>query len=392
MTDIKEIYYGILDEEDIDLLIKSKSTLKLKAKRPVLIGTKCLLKVNMNIGVSNSDNYELELKKLTEISKLSYRPDSMMDHTIVPLEKPLWKSMVEIFDGAVGTLPHYLPFNEKTGIDEAEFFDNLIQMAQGGVSFMTLHPTADLKLYEKAVKGKRIVPTTSRGGYVLLKDQAINHRKQNIIAENFEKIMSIFKENNVAVSIGTVFRPATIHEALDEYHIEEIEMQKKYIRIAKKYGVHVMMEGIGHISIDKMNEYANLIRKNEAPLMPLGPMPSDEIIGFDHVSNAVGIISMAQTGVLGMVNSVTREEHTGKVPSFDSILEGLMAAKTAAHCYNISKFEKYKLKTEVIGVTRGNSLSCVQRGGIFNYSNIDEKESQECSRCRHECPLKEIVI
>lgn len=98
---IKEIYYGIFSEQQVEHLTEEGKVLYFKAKRPVLIGTTAMLKVNMNIGVSEINSYEIEIKKLTEISKLSYRPDSMMDHTIVPIKKPLWKSMIEQFDGAV---------------------------------------------------------------------------------------------------------------------------------------------------------------------------------------------------------------------------------------------------------------------------------------------------
>lgn len=391
MGEIKEIYYGIYDSQAIKQELQ-KNMILLKAQRPVLIGTNCLLKVNMNIGVSNDSEYDEEVKKLAKISALPFRPDSMMDHTIVSLKKPLWKSMVETFDGAVGTLPHYLVFDENMGIDESDFFDNLLDMVKGGVSFMTLHPTADLEMYNRAVISNRLVPTTSRGGYVLLKDQAINKRKENIVAKNFDKILRIFREYNVAISIGTVFRPATIWEAMDSFHIEETKRQKKYIDLAKQGGVAVMMEGIGHIPFNMMKKYADMIREYEAPLMPLGPIPSDEIIGFDHISNALGSLTMAQTGVVGMINSVTREEHTGKVPSFESILEGLKTAKAVAHCFNISKFQTYKERTEVIGITRANSESCVQRGGIFSYESIDNLEKERCSRCMRECPLKKIIV
>lgn len=278
------------------------------------------------------------------------------------------------------------------GIDECDFFDNLLDMVKGGVSFMTLHPTADLEMYNRAIISNRLIPTTSRGGYVLLKDQAINKRKENIVAKNFDKILRIFKEYNVAVSIGTVFRPATIWEAMDSFHIEETKRQKKYIDLAKQNGVAVMMEGIGHIPFNMMKKYADMIREYEAPLMPLGPIPSDEIIGFDHISNALGSLTMAQTGVVGMINSVTREEHTGKVPSFESILEGLKTAKTVAHCFNVSRFQQYKERTEVIGVTRANSESCVQKGGIFSFELIDDLEKEKCSRCMRECPLKKIIV
>ncbi len=386
---IKEIQYNIFTEAEIKQKTADRSILFLKAKRPVLVGKNCLLKINTSIGVSDEANYENEIKKLNDISKLDYRPDCMMDHTIVQLKKPLWKSMVEMFDGAVGTLPHYLPFNENEGISEEDFFDNLNDMANGGVSFVTLHPTADIALYHKAIASERAVPTTSRGGYVLLKDQVINNRKENIVAKNFEQIMEILRAHHMAVSIGSVFRPATVHEALDPIHVEETLMQKKYIDIARKCGVPVQMEGIGHITIDKMKEYADLIRPFGVPLMPLGPMPSDEIIGFDHITNAIGASMMASTGLVGIINSVTREEHTGKVPSYESIIEGMKTAYTVAHCYNISKFPEYKKATEISGIQRSAHNTCVQSGGVFSYVP-DMRESVSCSRCKRECPLKRI--
>lgn len=391
-TDPKEVHYHVLSREALEDNARRGKAALLKGKRPVYVGVDGLLKVNTNIGVSEGAKYGLELEKLAKLSSLPFRPDSMMDHTIVPLEKPLWESMLEVFDGAVGTLPHYLPFDEEKGIDEAEFFENLLRMAEGGVSFMTLHPTADMGEYDRALRLGRNVPTTSRGGYVLLKDQAINHRDENIIAANFGKIMDIFQRNGVAVSVGTVFRPATIHEALDDLHREETVRQKRYIDIAKEHGVQVIMEGIGHISLDALPEYADLIRGYDAPFMPLGPMLSDEIIGFDHVTNALGALASAQTGVVGMINSVTREEHTGRVPSLDSVIEGLMSARVAAHCYNISRFPGYREETEVVGITRARDATCVQRGGIFCFESLDESEAESCSRCRRECPLQRIVV
>lgn len=385
----KEEFYGIYSKKEIDSMVANQDAILLKARTPVLVGRHCLLKINTNIGVSNEEDYQTELKKLTEISQLPFRPDSLMDHTIVPLQKPLWRSMVEIFDGAVGTLPHYLPFDEKKGISEDDFFDNLIDMAKGGVSFVTLHPTAGLELYDSAISSGRIVPMTSRGGFVLLKDQFINNRKENIVAKNYQKILSILKEYHMAISIGSVFRPGTIHEALDLIHIEETKRQGFYIDIARKMGVPAQMEGIGHIPLNLMGKYASIIEGYNAPLMPLGPMASDELIGFDHITNAVGASMMASTGVVGMINSVTREEHTGKVPSYDSVIEGLKTAAAVAHCHNISRFPSYKERTETTGLERSHHRSCVMRGGIFDYIP-EENETTSCSRCKRECPLKSI--
>ena len=387
----KEEYYGVYTAAEKQALTLRGDVLQLKAKRPVLIGRECLLKVNLSIGVSESRQTADEEKKLQMIVALSYRPDSIMDLSIVKTKKPLWQTALRMFDGAVGTIPYYALYDDKAGIDEQAFFKNVTEMAKGGVSFMTLHPTADLDLYREALKSNRIVPTTSRGGYVLLKDVVINGRKGNLVSENFGKILDICKQYGVAVSIGTVFRPATVWEALDPFHRREIELQKTYIDYAKARGVAVMMEGVGHLPLNLINEYAELIRPLNVPLMPLGPIPSDEIIGFDHVSNVIGASALAQTGVVGMINSVTREEHTGKVPSVESVLEGLKAARTAAHCYNVAQFPTYKKMTEVIGVTRAKHASCVQQGGIFACTDVDRSEMENCTRCRHECPLKKII-
>lgn len=387
----KEEVYGVYTADEAQALLQSGKALQLKAKRPVLIGRECLLKVNLSIGVSEAWQTADEEKKLQKIAELPYRPDSIMDLSIVKTENPLWKTALQVFDGAVGTIPYYAVYDEKTGIDEQAFFENVTEMAQGGVSFMTLHPTANLDLYKEALFSNRIVPTTSRGGYVLLKDAVMNGRKDNIIAENFDRILGICKQYGVALSIGTVFRPATVWEALDEFHRREIALQKTFIDRAKAYGVSVMMEGVGHLPLNLVDEYAELIRPLNAPLMPLGPIPSDEIIGFDHVSNAIGASALAQTGVVGMINSVTREEHTGKVPSMDSVLEGLKSARTAAHCYNIARYPAYKKGTEVIGITRAKHASCVQQGGIFAFTDVEKSEMENCTRCRHECPLKKVI-
>ncbi len=385
----KEEYYGIYTSDEINKKVKSGSFICLRGKRPVLIGKECLLKVNTNIGVSNIGGYEAELLKIKELISCEYRPDTIMDDSVIELKKPLWRTLLEDFDGAVGVIPYYTIFNEQTGIAEDALINNIKEMASSGVSFMTLHPTADIGLYRKAVDSKRKIPMTSRGGYALIKDQSINGRAKNIIAENFEYIMGIFKAYGVCVSIGSAFRPGTIHDALDDIHIEEINMQKEFIKKAKGLGVSVIMEGVGHISLDKIPIYAELIGDHGAPLMPLGPLPTDEAVGFDHIANSIGALAMAQCGVVGIINSITREEHTGDVPSLNSVIEGLKTAAVTAHSYNMSRFPTYSRETEMTGIRRGRNCNCAVLGGIFQFSN--DNSSDICNRCERECPLSGVT-
>ena len=71
-----------------------------------------------------------------------------------------------------------------------------------------------------------------------------------------------------------------------------------------------------------LKKYISLIRKDGyIPFMPLGPIPTDRAIGWDHVSSAIGASHMAFEGGADIINSVTREEHTGGIPSLNSIYE-----------------------------------------------------------------------
>lgn len=383
----REVQSGLLTEQDIAKMINSKECISYihHEKYPLLVGPKVLLKVNTNIGVSDITNLEIELRKLKYLTGLRYAPDTMMDHTYVPVGRPLWKYMVEEFKGPVGTLPHYSTFDVDNGIDIGNLLETIEEMAMGGVSFMTLHPTATISLLELAKKCRKI-PTTSRGGAVVLKDAILNNRNENIFTDNFVDILKLFKKYNLTLSVGTTFRPACINEALDVVQMEEIKEQKKYIDMAKANGVNVIMEGIGHISLNMIPNYCKLINMYNTPLMPLGPMPTDATIGFDHVTAAIGATVTALNGNVGIINSVTREEHTGNVPSDESIVEGLKAARVVAHSINVARFPQFREIDNAIAENRANNRSCVIKGGIFADETANE-EGAGCSRCRYECPL-----
>ncbi len=382
---IQEVKLNLLAEQEVFELLKPGNGMSLieHHNNPLLLGSKALLKVNTNIGVSNEKNLRTELEKLELLSKLSYAPDSLMDHTIITLEKPLWKYMIEIFDKPIGTLPHYTVFRNNT-IDRIQLLETIEEMAECGVSFMTLHPTANLKTLEIS-NNCRSIATTSRGGVLILKDAQTNKRNINVIVDNFDEIIKIFKKYNMTMSIGTTFRPARIDEALDLAQLTEIKEQGKYISYAKSKGINVIMEGVGHLSLKDMQKYCELIKEFDVPLMPLGPMPTDATIGFDHVTSAIGSTVISMLANVGTINSVTREEHTGGVPSKESIIEGLKSARVAAHCINLSRFEKIAGIDCAVSNKRASSKTCVISGGLFGGNS--ENTDSGCSRCSFECPL-----
>ena len=153
------------------------------------------------------------------------------------------------------------------------------------------------------------MPMTSRGGGICLYDMQLNRRKKNLFLEHIDEIVDIALQYDITISLGITFRPGNIFDACDEVHIAETKQQLAISKYLKGKGVKIIVENIGHIPIDKLEQHAKLLRKFDAPIMPLGPIPTDTSIGQDHISAAIGASFMAYWGVANILNCVTRNEH-----------------------------------------------------------------------------------
>ena len=384
----KELVLGLYDMDSVTKLFNSGENVSYihHEENPVLLGSKFLLKVNTSVGISEPNELEEEKRKIGAISSASYSPDIIMDHTRnIQLDKPLWRYLTETVRVPIGAVPVYSAFDEAKGIDKTHFLERVQEMSEGGVTLMTFHPTATRELYDIAEKTRKI-PTSSWGGGDVLRDMMINNRANNIVAEAFSEIIKILKKHAVTISLGSVFRPAGIGDALDQVHLLEIKEQKKYIDIAKASGINVIMEGIGHIDVESIPKYCDIIRQYKTPLMPLGPITTDAAIGYDHAAGLIGATLVATQDVVGIINGVTREEHLGGVPSTDAVLEGLMHARTLAHSINLTRFKHYRQLDMNIYNNRANGKTCMVNGGLFAISpNLENR--QGCERCGTQCPL-----
>lgn len=361
--------------DDIDILkkrIQDNEVIFLKGNRfDTLVGKGLQLKINSSVGLSDESQFQNEVDKISKIASFDVLPDIMMDLSIISVKNPIYQIIQEKIGCPVGTVPVYVCFDSKKGIDKNKFLEEIEKQAQNGVSFMTLHFTAIDEIYRKTMK--RNISVISRGGSLVLRDLYLNKRKQNFLLEYFDDICKILKNNSVVVSVGTTFRPSTLYDALDKIQLSEIKMQKDIIKLLRKRGIPVMMEGVGHISLNDLKKYVKLIREDfYIPFMPLGPIPTDRAIGWDHVSAAIGASYMALLDGADIINAVTREEHTGGVPNTNSIYEAIKSAQVVVNSINdVRFFEQYNK------VQDGKKTNCM---GII-------KEDIGCERCKEECPF-----
>ncbi|MFJ3985456.1 phosphomethylpyrimidine synthase ThiC [Streptomyces fungicidicus] len=390
LEDVQEVREGLLSATEARARIASGSLVELRAcGDPVLVGPGSLVKVNTSIGCNRAADLEAEVEKIREIARLGYQPDLMMDLSTVRLPDPLYRTASTELGLPVGTLPHYLCFKPRGGLDVPRLLDEIERQAEAGVAWMTLHLSPTREMYELA-RTTRQTATTARGGGIVVRDMLINNRVESVLAERFGDIAAILKRHGVALSLGTTFRPASTVDALDTVHVQELERQQLFYREARALGIPTMLEAVGHMRLGQIATFTRLLRgtlRYPGPVMTLGPIPTDAAVGHDHIANALGAGMLAVEGGTNVVNSVTREEHTGRVPTLDSILEGLRAARIAAHSANISLFPDLDFPIENrVAERRGANYTCVVKGGLFEKS-AQTRFAMGCTRCGNECPL-----
>lgn len=335
----------------------------------VLAGEHLGLKMNASIGLNSLEAYDEERNKIIKIAEHSVHPDIMMDLSTIKSPIPLYELISQEIGCPVGIIPYYTCFHASYGINKNELLDTIEAQAESGISFMTLHLTADLQMAELA--RSRQIPIISRGGSLLLRDMSQNHRQENIILQYLDDIIKILKKYHVVISVGTTFRPSTLYDALDDVNIQELEKQKSLCKYLINSGVSVQMEGLGHIPLSKIPKYVSFLRKdNYIPFMPLGPIVSDRTAGQDHITSAIGASYMASLEGADIINAVTREEHTGGIPTVQSILEAIDTADTVIKIINDMRFSEY---TKVSTRKYHNCMGIPQLDG--------------CSRCGDECPF-----
>lgn len=334
--------------------------------------------VSVLTGATSPKDKSNQLKKIEAINNLSTseRPDIISDLSLENSKTSLYKEILNGYpDYIVSTLPIYQCKTKVGFIDDQELLAITQEQIECGVSFITIHPTVNYSIMQLAQK--RMVPWTSRGGVMVMKDlSARNFLVDNIYLRILDNIITSALKANVAISIGASFRSANIFDSLDECQLEEFKLQKEIADYIHERGVDVIIEGPGHSSPKQLKRIAKHYKAMGYPIMPLGPIPTDVALGQDHISSAIGATILGMLNCVDIVTAVTREEHTGKIPTTESSIEAIKASKVAAHIINMNKLEDYKEDQEIVN-HRIKYQTCIYG-----------KKNSGCSRCSHVCPLE----
>jgi phosphomethylpyrimidine synthase len=304
---------------------------------PMIIGRNFLTKVNANIGNSAvTSSAAEEVEKM--VWAIRWGADTVMDLSTGRNIHNIRQWIMRNAPVPIGTVPIYQALEKVNGdpvkLDWEVFKDTLIEQAEQGVDYFTIH--AAVRLHHVPLTIDRVTGIVSRGGAIMAK-WCLAHHRESFLYDRFGDICDIMRRYDVSFSLGDGLRPGSIADANDAAQFAELETQGELNRIAWSKGCQVMNEGPGHVPMHKIKENVDrqLALCGEAPFYTLGPLTTDIAPGYDHITSAIGAAMIGWFGT-AMLCYVTPKEHLG-LPNRDDVKAGVIAYKIAAHAADLAK-------------------------------------------------------
>ena len=304
---------------------------------PVIIGRNFLVKINANIGNSAvTSGAAEEVEKL--VWAIRWGADTVMDLSTGRNIHNIRGWILRNSPVPIGTVPIYQALEKVGGdpdkLDWEVFRDTLIEQAEQGVDYFTIH--AGVRLAHVPLTAKRVTGIVSRGGSIMAR-WCLSHHRESFLYEHFGEICDIMRKYDVSFSLGDGLRPGSIADANDAAQFAELETLGELTQIAWDKGCQVMIEGPGHVPMHKIKENMDLQLEHchEAPFYTLGPLVTDIAPGYDHITSAIGAAMIGWFGT-AMLCYVTPKEHLG-LPDRNDVKDGVVAYKIAAHAADLAK-------------------------------------------------------
>lgn len=304
---------------------------------PMVIGKAFATKLNTNIGNSAlSSGIEEEIAKA--VWSCYWGGDTLMDLSTGDNIHETREWIIRNCPVPMGTVPIYQALEKVNGdvrkLTWEIYKDTLIEQCEQGVDYFTIHAGV-LKEHAELIK-ERLTGCVSRGGSIMVQ-WCVLHDQESFLYTHFDEICEILNKYDVAVSLGDGMRPGSTHDANDKAQFLELEVLGRLTKIAWDHDVQVLIEGPGHVPINKIPE--NMEKESvcchEAPFYTLGPLTTDIAPAYDHITSAIGAAIISTLGT-AMICYVTPKEHLS-LPDLNDVREGVITYKIAAHAADLAK-------------------------------------------------------
>ncbi len=365
---------------------------------PVAVGEGIRTKINVNLGISK-DCPEID-REIGKVKKaLELEVDAIMDLSCWGKTRDFRQKLIKESQAMIGTVPIYDAIGNRgkalKDLGKEDFLAVVRDHAEDGVDFVTIHAGLNRKTADRIKRNKRHTNIVSRGGSLLFAWMEMTGL-ENPFYEYFDDLLEILAEHDVTLSLGDGCRPGSLKDATDAAQIEELITLGELTRRAWDKSVQVMVEGPGHVPLNEVKTNMQVAKKliHNAPFYVLGPIVTDIAPGYDHITSAIGGAIAASSGA-DFLCYVTPAEHL-RLPDEQDMIEGIMAARIAAHAGDIAKGIKGAIdKDHAMSHARSNldwdkmfNLAIdPEKAKRYRESSIPDSEDT-CTMCGEMCAMK----
>jgi len=366
--------------------------------RPCGIGEGLGVKINVNVGTSR-DRVEVE-EELEKVDiAVRYGADAIMDLSTGGDIDAIRRQIIKASPMPVGTVPIYqtgLRMARRSAVvdmDEDDMFNGFVQHAKDGVDFMTVHCGITREVVERLRRSPRITDVVSRGGSFLVA-WILHNGKENPFYRDFDYLLELAREHEVALSLGDGMRPGCVHDATDGAQVQELIVLGELVQRCRAAGVQAMVEGPGHVPLDQVAANVRLEKSvcDGAPFYVLGPLVTDIAPGHDHITAAIGGALAAYHGA-DFLCYVTPAEHLS-LPTPQDVKDGVIASKIAAHAADLARGRGGDRDRRMAEARRALDWEAMYREALDpekarEYRARGSTEASEgCSMCGDVCAIK----
>ncbi len=374
----------------------------LRTIKPLVIGAGATIKVNANIGTSSSlVSIDEEIEKMNVAVK--YGADAVMDLSTAGDLQAIRAALLSKCPVAIGTVPLYEMATRAREMGKSildltadEMFAVIEDHCAQGVDFLTLHCGVTRQSVARFKEVGRLAGAVSRGGTIIM-EWIHQNDEENPLYAQYDRLLDILAENDVAISLGDGFRPGALKDATDRVQIEELSILGELVKRARNRNVTVFVEGPGHVPLNQIKANIEIQKTlcDNAPFYVLGPLVTDVSIGYDHIAGAIGGAIAGMAGV-DFLCYVTPAEHL-RLPSADDVREGTIASRIAAHAADIARGHPGAMDWDNRISTAKTNLDwetvmslCIDPDKARQYrSSLPPQEDENlCSMCGEFCAVK----
>ena len=304
---------------------------------PMIIGRRFLVKTNTNIS-SNTRSSDISEEVEKVVWGCKWGSDTLMDLSTGNNIHETREWIIRNCPVPMGTVPIYEALAKVGGEVEKlsweVYRDTLIEQAEQGVDYFTIH--AGMLRSHIDLAATRLSGITSHGGGIMARWMQ-THNEENFLYTHFGEICEILGRYDAAISLGNGLRSGSIYDANDAAQFAELRTIGSLTQMAWERFVQVMVEGSGHIPMNKIQENTKEQQYacHGAPFYTIGPLTTDIAPGYDHITSAIGAAQITWHGA-SMICCVTPTEHLG-LPGKEDMRNGLVAYKIAAHAADLAK-------------------------------------------------------